>query len=196
MIRRRFTFANVTSFLALFVALSAGSYAAIRVPANSVGTRQIKSNAVRNPKLANGAVSTSKIESSAVTARTLAGDSVDGSKVADGSLTGADINLTTLGKVPSAAAADTATLAGSAPIARVKTVTAAGKAAENAITRATATCDQGLAVVGGGALIDPANGIVNDAFPGTSNSWTADVYSVAAGIPFTVYAICAPAAST
>jgi hypothetical protein len=46
MIRRRITFANVTSFVALFVALSAGSYAAIALAANAVdGTK------VRDPSL-------------------------------------------------------------------------------------------------------------------------------------------------
>ena len=43
---RRLTFANVTSVLALFVALGGASYAAIRLPANSVGTSQIKKGSV------------------------------------------------------------------------------------------------------------------------------------------------------
>ena len=33
---------NVVAYLALFVALGGTSYAAIRLPANSVGARQIK----------------------------------------------------------------------------------------------------------------------------------------------------------
>jgi hypothetical protein len=44
--RRRFTFANVTALLALFFALSAGSYAAIRLPANSVTTKQVKDHSL------------------------------------------------------------------------------------------------------------------------------------------------------
>ncbi len=51
MIHKRLTFSNVTSFIALFVALSAGSYAAISLPANSVGSKQIKTKAVTNAKL-------------------------------------------------------------------------------------------------------------------------------------------------
>ena len=50
--RKRLTFANITSFLALFVALSASSYAATMLPANSVGTQQLKANAVTHRKIA------------------------------------------------------------------------------------------------------------------------------------------------
>ena len=43
---RRLTFANVTSCLALFVALGGASYAAIKLPANSVGTKQVKNHSL------------------------------------------------------------------------------------------------------------------------------------------------------
>ncbi|MFL5894382.1 MAG: hypothetical protein ACJ76Z_04630 [Thermoleophilaceae bacterium] len=176
MIRRRLTFANVISFVALFVALSAGSYAAITLPANSVGSKQLKAKAVIGKKIAANAV--------------------DSSKVKNGSLTGADINLSALGKVPSAAAAD------SAAIARVKTVTAGGTSRPAgggaAIDSATATCDSGLVVVGGGvSLGDQENQITQDSYPSAPGSWTAHVLNGGGGTPgFTVYAICAPAAST
>jgi hypothetical protein len=39
--RRKLTFANVTAMLALFFALTAGSYAAMKLPANSVTTKQV-----------------------------------------------------------------------------------------------------------------------------------------------------------
>jgi hypothetical protein len=68
MLRKRLTFANVTSLMALFIALSAGSYAAIKIPKNSVGTKQLKNNAVTAKKIKNGAVTTSKIKNAAVTA--------------------------------------------------------------------------------------------------------------------------------
>lgn len=44
---------NVVAYLALFVALGGSSYAAIRLPANSVGAKQIKNNAVRSPDVKN-----------------------------------------------------------------------------------------------------------------------------------------------
>ena len=114
------------------------------------------------------------------------------SQIAPGSLTGSAINLATLGKVPAAAVAD------SAGVARVKTVTAAGTAVADSGVTATATCDPGLTVVGGGAkLSDENNQLVNDSYPSGTNGWTVDVFaSPSSSAPFTVYAICLPAAST
>jgi hypothetical protein len=75
-IRRRLTFANVMSVAAVFIALGGVGYAASKLPKNSVGSKQIKPNAVL------------------------------GSKVKNGSLTGADINASSLGSVPHAVNAD------------------------------------------------------------------------------------------
>jgi hypothetical protein len=58
---RRLTFANVVSALALFIALGGASYAALRLPKNSVSTRQIKNNAVTGPKIKTGAVGSSDL---------------------------------------------------------------------------------------------------------------------------------------
>jgi hypothetical protein len=93
-IRRRLTFANVISVIALFAALGGGAYAAVALPKNSVGAKQIKKNAVTNAKIGKNAVT--------------------GAKVKNASLTGADINLATLPKVGSAANADNAAHAGAA----------------------------------------------------------------------------------
>ena len=45
------TYANAVATLALFIALGGASYAAARLPANSVGTKQIKRDAVTPAKL-------------------------------------------------------------------------------------------------------------------------------------------------
>jgi hypothetical protein len=45
------TYANVVATIALFMALGGGAYAAIKLPANSVGTKQIKKKAVTPQKL-------------------------------------------------------------------------------------------------------------------------------------------------
>jgi hypothetical protein len=71
-LRGRMTYANVMATIAVFIALGGASYAAIKLPKNSVGTKQIK----------NGAVT--------------------GKKVAAHTLTGANINLSTLGIIPDA----------------------------------------------------------------------------------------------
>jgi hypothetical protein len=45
-IRKQLSYANVMATLAVFIALGGGAFAALRVPANSVGTKQLKRGAV------------------------------------------------------------------------------------------------------------------------------------------------------
>ena len=47
---------NAIALLALFVALGGTSYAALSLPAGSVGTQQLRNGAVTSRKLAKGAV--------------------------------------------------------------------------------------------------------------------------------------------
>ena len=54
--RPRATFANVVSCLALFVALGGASYAAVALPRNSVGPKQIVAGAVDNSKIKKGSL--------------------------------------------------------------------------------------------------------------------------------------------
>jgi hypothetical protein len=56
------TFANVTSLIALTVALAGTSYAAITLPKSSVGSAQIKTSAVKNSDLGSSAVTSSKVK--------------------------------------------------------------------------------------------------------------------------------------
>jgi hypothetical protein len=53
--------ANAIAYLALFVALGGTSYAAISIPRNSVGTRQLRNGAVTAGKLARGSVTAVKL---------------------------------------------------------------------------------------------------------------------------------------
>jgi hypothetical protein len=76
---------NAVGYLALFVALGGSAYAASRLPANSVGTKQLQ----------NGAVT--------------------GQKVARQTLTGNNINLSQLGTVPNASHANNADELGAQP---------------------------------------------------------------------------------
>jgi hypothetical protein len=78
-IRKRLTYANVMSSIAVFLVLGGAAFAASGLPKNSVGTKQLKNNAVTSAKVKNN------------------------------SLTGADIKLSSLGTVPSATNADNAT---------------------------------------------------------------------------------------
>ncbi|HET6997350.1 MAG TPA: hypothetical protein VFI03_02085 [Solirubrobacterales bacterium] len=54
--RRHLSFANVTAVLALFVALGGVSYAAVVLPKNSVGTKQLKPSSVTSAKVADGSL--------------------------------------------------------------------------------------------------------------------------------------------
>jgi hypothetical protein len=71
-LKGRLTYANVVSTLCLFLLLGGGAYAAIKLPRNSVGTRQLKKNAVSAPKLRRNAVTTAKVKNGAITQAKLA----------------------------------------------------------------------------------------------------------------------------
>ena len=53
-IRSGVTLGNVMALVALFVALGGTGYAALKLPRNSVGAKQLKKNAVRSGKVRNG----------------------------------------------------------------------------------------------------------------------------------------------
>jgi hypothetical protein len=55
-IRRHFTSAHAIALVALMVALGGTGYAAFKLPKNSVGTKQIKNNAVVSSKVKNGSL--------------------------------------------------------------------------------------------------------------------------------------------
>ena len=56
-IRSRLSYANVVATLALFVAMGGASYAAVTLPRNSVGSPQIRKNAVTGAKVKNKSLS-------------------------------------------------------------------------------------------------------------------------------------------
>ncbi len=59
--------AMVVAIVALVVALGGGAYAATKIPKKSVGTKQLKGNAVTKVKIADGAVTNAKIANGAIT---------------------------------------------------------------------------------------------------------------------------------
>lgn len=60
-IRTRLSFANVMSVIAVFIALGGTTYAAVSLPKNSVGPKQIKKRAVRAKHINKNSVSSSKV---------------------------------------------------------------------------------------------------------------------------------------
>jgi hypothetical protein len=59
---------NVVGYVALFAALGGTSYAAIRLPANSVGAKQIKAKAVRAAEVKNGSLGLAELSGRAESA--------------------------------------------------------------------------------------------------------------------------------
>lgn len=94
----KITYANVVATLALFIALGGVSWAAVKLPKNSVGTKQIKKNAVTSAKIKKNAITSAKIKNGSVVAAKVKGDS----------LTGGQIDESSLGVVPSSSVAATA----------------------------------------------------------------------------------------
>lgn len=99
-IRKRLTYANVMSSLAVFLVLGGGAaFAANQLGRNSVGSKQLKRNAVTAAKIKKKAVTTAKIR--------------------NGAVTGAKINAATLGTVPSATNAANANTVGGQSVVKI-----------------------------------------------------------------------------
>jgi hypothetical protein len=190
MLRGRFrpSPAMVVAFAALFVAVGGTSYAVTKLPANSVGAKQLRRGAVRTTHLASNAVT--------------------GAKVKNRSLTAADINAASLTGVASAANATHAGAAGA--LDRVTYVSAPGATPAApapdpmgnqpaVVAGASATCPAGTFAIGGGVgVVDNQTTSVVDSFPEPGgHAWTArvDNNDPAAGHPFTVVAVCVAAAT-
>ena len=88
---RRITSAHVLAAVALFVALSGGAYAALKLPNNSVKSATIKNGQVKAADLAKKSVTSAKIKDGQVKTADLAAASVNGTKIADGQVGGADL---------------------------------------------------------------------------------------------------------
>ena len=153
----RLTFANVTSSLALFIALGGASYAAIKVPANSVGTKQVKNRAITTRKLDPKALASlhgarglpgspgvqgpqglqgPKGDAGAAGAAALADGSITASKLAGSSVTQAKLGLTT--------------------VLATSSVDSTGNKAE------VATCPAGTSVIGGAVeVVDQSHHLIN-----------------------------------
>jgi hypothetical protein len=144
---QRLSYANVTATVALLIALGGtGAYAAGQLPTRSVGAKQLRPGAVTAGKLRKNAVIGSKIKAGVVGASKLAPDAVKAEaispnavtgekigagavshdKIAADAITGDQVVESTLGQVPAAAAAASATFAASANPVAFARVDAAG----------------------------------------------------------------------
>ena len=99
-IRKRLTYANVMSSIAVFLVLGGGAAYA----AKKIGANELKANSVKTGKIVKEAVTTSKLKN----------DSVTTSKIAKDAVTGEKANESTFSQVPSAASAVSAASAANA----------------------------------------------------------------------------------
>jgi hypothetical protein len=91
-LRKRLSYANVMSTLAVFLVIGGATAIAAKVPRHSVGPRQLKANAVTTPKIKANAVTTRKIKKNAVTTIKLRDNAVTNEKLDDDSVTTAKIS--------------------------------------------------------------------------------------------------------
>jgi len=90
-IRKRLTYANVMSSIAVFLILGGATAIAAGLGKNTVGSKQLKKDAVTAAKIKQGAVTAAKLGAGAVGAGALANGSIDASKIGAGAVTGEKI---------------------------------------------------------------------------------------------------------
>jgi hypothetical protein len=100
-IRKRLTYANVMSSIAVFLVLGGASAYAVK----KVGSNEIKGNSITTGKLKKEAVTRAKIKKSSIDSSRLANNAVTTTKIADDAVTGDKVKESTLGEVPKAATA-------------------------------------------------------------------------------------------
>jgi hypothetical protein len=157
LVRRRPSPALVISLIALFVSLSGVSYG---VATGFIDSREIKNNQVRSIDLRNNEVRTRDLRNNEVRGLDIRNSTVRGRDVGLNALTGDDVNESRLGKVPSAAAADSATSAQTASSAQSvatlrpipRTTLAEGAAPVTLLTHGSLTLS--AACVGNGVATD------------------------------------------
>jgi len=95
--RRRLTFANVTSAIALFIALGGTSYAALQLPANSVSAREIRTGAVGKSEVRTGGVGSSEVRTGAIRASEIRSDAVREAEIRANAVRGEEIATDAVG---------------------------------------------------------------------------------------------------
>jgi trimeric autotransporter adhesin len=86
-IRKRVTYANVMSSIAVFLVLGGGAALAAGLAKNSVGSKQLKKNAVTETKIKNGVVTSGKIADGSIVTAKLADGSVVTGKIVNAAVT-------------------------------------------------------------------------------------------------------------
>jgi hypothetical protein len=196
--RPRLSFANVTSVLALFVALGGTSYAAVTLGTNSVQKRHIASGAVGKSEVRSGGVGQSEIRADSVGASELRPRSVRSTEIVDGTIAAGDISTAARATLNGVTFRAAATAAGAAAGGNA-TAVARNAAGDYTVTlsRDVSACQYGVAVTGvktAAGAIEPAPAGFATAAPtadGTKVSVkTYDAAGAALDAPFTLLVAC------
>ena len=102
--------ALVIACVALFVSLGGVSYG---VATGFIDSREIKNNTIRSKDVRNNTLRTFDVRNNEIRGFDIRNSTIQGRDVAFDTITGADVSEASLGKVPSAGTADSATTAGS-----------------------------------------------------------------------------------
>lgn len=191
--RKRLTFANVCSALALFIALGTGSaYAANTIGSSDVIDESLQSVDIKNgtilgQDIAASALGTAKYKDGTITGVKLADGTIPGGKLAPNTLGGTQIVESDLGQVPSAAVAGSAPVRGREIVQSTEFSNPAGDQSSGSVN-----CPAGKTSIGGG-LYGNSSGTfqsLNASYP-TTNGWAGFVNNNGSADTFVVYAICA-----
>jgi hypothetical protein len=177
--------AMMVAVAALVMSVAGTGYAAAKLPAQSVGPKQLRNNAVTTPKLKNNAVTGAKIQHSTIGEREVGEHALTAHSIATDTLTGSEINESLLSTVPTAA---------SAPVQGLQYNARSEMLAPETGVTAHADCPPDKRPISGGARVnDPVNLYMVDEFP-QGNGWTVNVANPSPDLSgFTIYVTCAPA---
>jgi hypothetical protein len=176
-VRARLSFANVVSTVALFLALGGTSYAAAQVlPSNSVGSSQIRSNAVNKSEIAKNSVGSDELRGSGVTAPDIKSSAVgpsevranaiDSDEIADGGIGAADLSAAAKAAVNGITFRASANGDGTAPTGNTKGITRASAGVYNVDLGTDVTaCHRVASATGASAVVatvspGPSTGVI------------------------------------
>ena len=187
--RRHLSYSNVVASLALFVALGGVSYAAVTLPAGSVGSKQIKRSAVTSAKVKDHSLTARDFRRGQLPAAARGPEGPPGPKGETGpqGLPGADGSSS----APADGSVSTSALApGAVTLSKLATVNTGTVSGENTQSPKllTLNCPAGTSILTGsagvlqGAL--PAAGVAAISYDSGlpfQNGWAAEAYSTSAG---------------
>jgi hypothetical protein len=199
--RRHLRFANVTSVLALFVALGGTSYAAVSLGTNSVQKRHIASGAVGKSEIRAGGVGQSETRADSIGASELRPKSVRSTELVDGGIAIGDLSTATRTALADANAVTfrAASTAAGAAAGGNATAVARNAAGDYTVTlaRDVSACQYAVEVAGvktASGIENPPAGFSATAAPSTDGTKVAvktyDTANAAADAPFHLLVAC------